>query len=434
MQDEINANKAQVALLAERAKAYAAEVDEEVAAEAKANDAVRALLAKRAADHQAYLDKVEDTIRGIGFILEDISAAAQAFGIAADSAFSRALGSAQNLANAGADIFKAFTSGNLLDKIGAIARGIGVVAGAIGGLFRNKEIEKVNDLRDAFFKAQGGFEAFSKKMAAASTEDWAKKIFNAKTVEEFNALVAESQGLLAAQGESEQALAEAAERYGIAATDLGPLQAQKELDKQAQQLFQDYTLLNGVGMEHNLLLEKMGPAMSKYVDTAVASGSSIPEALRKQIDELYKAGKLVHENGEAYTEAEYNGLSFSQTMSEMFTTLIEKLDKYLSLLTGIPQNVNTRVNTEYTSTGDGQHGQQGGPENQDVPQYALGTPYVPRTGIAYVHRGEAIIPAAQNSRSGATTSNADVVAAVEALSRTITTTLPKAILHAVQTA
>jgi hypothetical protein len=64
------------------------------------------------------------------------------------------------------------------------------------GVFGNKEIMKVNDMRDAFFQAQGGWLAFSQRMAAVSDEDWAKKIFDAKSVEEFNELVRQAMALL----------------------------------------------------------------------------------------------------------------------------------------------------------------------------------------------------------------------------------------------
>jgi len=46
----------------------------------------------------------------------------------------------------------------------------------------------------------------------------------------------------------------------------------------------------------------------------------------------------------------------------------------------------------YTNTG-------GGYADYGIPQFAVGTPYVPRDMLAYVHRGEEIVPASQN-RSG----------------------------------
>jgi hypothetical protein len=47
-----------------------------------------------------------------------------------------------------------------------------------------------------------------------------------------------------------------------------------------------------------------------------------------------------------------------------------------------------------------------------LPSYDIGTDYVPRTGIALVHKGERIIPAAQNASGAApvpTTVNASIV-------------------------
>ncbi len=244
--------------------------------------------------------------------------------------------------------------------LGSLAGPIGSALGSLAGkaldklasafhLGGNKVIMQVNDMRDAFFEAQGGFEAFSEKMAAVSDEDWAKKIFDAKTVEEFNALVTEAKSLLDLQGEAQQSLNDAMDRYGITIEELGPKFAQQELDKQAAQLLQDWKLLGAAGVDVNTLIDKMGPSMNEFVNQAIAAGATIPEALRPSLDAMFKAGKLLHEDGTAFTEAEYKALSFGQTQEEMFTSLIEKIDKMINALLGIPDvdfNVTQHNRTE----------------------------------------------------------------------------------------
>lgn len=92
--------------------------------------------------------------------------------------------------------------GDLVGSLGGLFGGLlGSIAGDLassaidwlGGLFRDTE-EEVNDLRDAFFAAHGGFIAVQRALVgtigAVEQQDFVKQIFDAETVEEFNAAVA----------------------------------------------------------------------------------------------------------------------------------------------------------------------------------------------------------------------------------------------------
>jgi hypothetical protein len=235
--------------------------------------------------------------------------------------------------------------------IGAVAGGLLGLAGKLG-IFGNKAVMETNKARDAFFKAKGGFEAFSQQMAKVSSEDWAKKIFNAKTVEDFNAVVAEAQALLDNQSKAQEALNAAVEKYGFTVDELGPKWAQQKLDEQAGSLLQDYELLIAAGVDYNAIISRMGPAFLEYVNAAVASGASIPEAMRPAMQAMLDAGTLIHENGDAFTQAELDGLSFTQTMTEQFKTLIDSIADLVAALTGIPNVDRTvTVNTQHTDSG-----------------------------------------------------------------------------------
>jgi len=173
------------------------------------------------------------------------------------------------------------------------------------------------------------------------------KMFDPKNAQQYKAAIDEVKKALDTQTEAQTKLADAVERYGFTVEELGPVMAKQKLDEQAMQLYQDWQLLNAAGIDHEAILNRVGPAVGAMVDQYAAAGVEIPSAMKPIIDDLYTHGKLIHENGEAYTEAEYNGLSYAQTMSEMFKDLIAKVDELVSALLGIPNKtvtVNVRKN------------------------------------------------------------------------------------------
>lgn len=253
--------------------------------------------------------------------------------------------------------------GSLAGPLGSIAgsllgKGLDKLTGALG-IGGNKVIMQVNDMRDKFFDSVGGFEELQKKLVGLSNQDLVKKIFDAKTVEQFNAAVNEVNGLLGNQQMAQDALNDAVERYGFTLEELPQKMKQDEINANFGQILQDFELLKAAGFDTNVILEKMGPNVNEFVNQAVAAGGTIPEALRPIIEQLIASGQLLDENGEAYTSVEDAGINFAQTMDEKFTTLIDKITQMVNALLGIPTDINTNVNvnTNYTSSGDtGQNG------------------------------------------------------------------------------
>jgi hypothetical protein len=125
----------------------------------------------------------------------------------------------------------------------------------------------------------------------------------------------------------------AAERYGITLEELGPAMQRQELDKQAQQLFKDWEVLNAAGLETIVITDKMGEAVSAYIQQAVKMGVEVPSAMRPMLEAMARAGTLVDENGNAITDLEESGISFALTMSEGFTRLIDKVGELTDAIT-----------------------------------------------------------------------------------------------------
>jgi hypothetical protein len=253
----------------------------------------------------------------------------------------------------------------------ALGGPVGAVIGGIGGaimgfLGKKKQLEKeLKSMREDFIKTAGGMDALKKKAAEAGVS--LDAMFKAKNKDALLSAIDQVKAKLETWDEAHEKLQDAVERYGFTVEELGPKFRQQELDSQAGQLLQDFKLLVASGIDQNLVLDKMSENLSQYVQTAVRAGSTVPEAMRPMIEAAITNGELLDENGQAYASAEAAGITFAQTMSEQFSTLIDKIGDLVAALTGVP-NVERTVNvtTNYQT-----HGSPGGPpadDFSDIPQ------------------------------------------------------------------
>jgi TP901 family phage tail tape measure protein len=254
-------------------------------------------------------------------------------------------------ADMGEELGKTLTTaigGTLGKTLGSLAGPLGALAGsALGGIFDSlfgaDPEEEVNDLRDAFFDLNGGFVAVQQSLVGLTDQDLVKKVFDARTVDEFNAAVAEVNTLLGLQGQAQADLQAAVEKYGFSIEELGPKFQQQELDKMVGSLLKDYELLVASGIDVNTVIEKMGPNFQEYVDTAIAAGASLPENMRPIIEAMVRQGALLDENGDAFESVEETGLSFTESLTDGLSRVIDSIEKLVAALTGIPP-VNIPVN------------------------------------------------------------------------------------------
>jgi gas vesicle protein len=276
----------------------------------------------------------------------------------------------------------------------AIGAAVGAVAGFIGA---SKKLKKeLKEIKESFIASAGGIDALKAKAKEAGVS--LDAMMAAKNKNSLLKAIDEISARLNTWDEAQQALQEATERYGFTLAELGPAMQRQQLDQQAGQLLQDFKLLTASGISVGTVIGKMGPAMIDFVNTSRAAGQAIPEAMRPMIDQLITSGQLLDENGQAFTSAEDAGITFAQTMTEQFQTLIEKIDAMVSALLGIPSDVTTTVTTHHKNTYDGQARNDDGSPDYDGDasnSFREGTRGFVNFGagtLAMLHGWEAVVP------------------------------------------
>jgi hypothetical protein len=222
-----------------------------------------------------------------------------------------------------------------IDVFNKSAQAAGVSTEALFGAKKKGDLEaaiksiqvalEAEGMRKAFIDFQGGVDALTSAADRAGIE--MDDLFAAKTSDQVTAAIKEIEDALKFQEDAYQLAIDTAKKYGFTLEELGPAMARQELDKQAQQLFKDWEVLNSAGIDTVEITEHMADAVNAYVDQASAMGTEVPEAMRPMLQAMVDSGKLLDENGNAITDLEASGISFALSMSDGFKKLIEEVGK-----------------------------------------------------------------------------------------------------------
>lgn len=128
------------------------------------------------------------------------------------------------------------------------------------------------------------------------------------------------------------AMEEAAQRYGIELSALGPAYRQSKIDETSSQILADFKMLQAAGGDVNGILKGMSDEISQVVIDSKKFGTEIPADMKPLIEQLAASGQLLDENGQKITDL--STLDFAEPISAGFDRIVAAIEKLSDTLTG----------------------------------------------------------------------------------------------------
>jgi hypothetical protein len=248
------------------------------------------------------------------------------------------------------------TIGKTIGMLGSFGGPIGAAIGSLAGplvglfgkLFDNPE-KKVNPIRQAFVDAAGGLDQLNRRAHAAGVT--LNAVLDAKTPEQYKKAIEDLTAAFEFQDNAMRTLDATVKKYGFTIEELGPALQRQNLDKQAQELFQDFKVLTAAGIGIDTVLARMGDSINAFVADALKTGTEIPAAMAPMLQRMVEMGTLVDANGNVITDLEAAGVKFALTMSEGFQALIGEVQKLTEAITrGLGLAIETIPDPSITGT------------------------------------------------------------------------------------
>jgi hypothetical protein len=299
-----------------------------------------------------------------------------------------------------------------------------------------EEANKSFALWDKVIQANGG--SMDKlKLAASAAGVSLQAALSAKSAAELGVAITAIQKQLDDWNSATKLLDDTMKEYGITVDQMGPKFRAQELDKQAIHLYEGWQVLLAAGASWDTIVAGMGPKMNEYVNTAVNGNMELSKSNKPIIDEMFRQGKLLHENGDAYTEAEFNALKYGTTQTEAMMSVVESIKDLIAALTGIPREITTdyNFNQHNTTTGGDNPNAPPPPRNYGGEQAAGGDYWVTRaTTFVAGERGPeraTFTPQGAAGPGGGHDRSAALVAELKALRRELPVVMLNAMMKAV---
>lgn len=269
---------------------------------------------KAAAEHAAQLKRnIQSTFDGVATILDNISGKWAEFGAV--------------VARTASTVMSQLSQGNIF---GAVVSGITGAFTAIGRLFHNAE-KDVNPVRQAFVDAAGGLAQLNQRAHEAGVTLTA--LLDAKNPEAYKKAIDDLNAAFQFQDDAMKTLDETVKKYGFTLEELGPALQRQSLDKQAQELFQDFKVLTSAGINVDTVLGRMGDSINDFVHNALKTGTEVPAAMQPMLQRMVELGQLTDENGNIITDLGAAGIHFADTMTQGFAKVVDAVQKLTDAIT-----------------------------------------------------------------------------------------------------
>lgn len=277
----------------------------------------------------------------------------------------------------------------------ALGAAAGKLAGQLfGKVFGPSQQKQVMEMRNKFFEANGGLEALQQRANLAGVS--VNALFNVRTVQEFDQAVKqfnkdlaeseaaaakakeelakmntelgdllkeaadlgvvlpdsmqdainklletgqitdENRALFEALGMGSQsqfkAMEDAAKKYGVELSALGPAFNQNKLNERAADIIQAFTTMTKGGADVAGVIAGMSDEINQFVQDAIRTGATVPENMRPILEAMIKQGQLTDANGQKLTDL--GSINFGAPIQTATDRLIAKIQELIDKIAG----------------------------------------------------------------------------------------------------
>lgn len=124
-----------------------------------------------------------------------------------------------------------------------------------------------------------------------------------------------------------KAMENAAKKYGVEISALGPAFQQNKLDKTAGEIIDAFNVMTKGGADVTAVITGMSDEINKFVQEAVKSGRTVPENMRPILDKMLEQGQLTDENGQKLKDL--SSIQFGAPIETAMDRLIKKIEELI---------------------------------------------------------------------------------------------------------
>lgn len=125
---------------------------------------------------------------------------------------------------------------------------------------------------------------------------------------------------------------DAAERFGVELSALGPAFEQNRLDERARDILDAFEIMQRGGADVGRVIQGMSDEINAFVQDAISSGRTVPENMRPILDVMIAQGLLTDANGVKLENL--GAINFSDPIESAFDRIIAKLQELIDTISG----------------------------------------------------------------------------------------------------